>query len=82
MDDVRTNYGFDVTPSLTIEPIKNLASIEPDVIIVDDHVKDLKKGSELIAKLKSDPETEDMSAISTSTSSDIPQISAACHADD
>lgn len=82
MDDVLTNDGFDVTPSLTTEPIQNIDSIEADVIIVDDYVKGPKKGSELIAELKSDPETEDMSAILTSTSSDLPQISAACNADD
>jgi two-component system response regulator VicR len=82
IDDVLTDEGFEVTASLTTEPIKNIESIQPDLLIVDDHLKDSKKGSEIIAELKSDPNTEDVSAILTSTSNDLAEVSKSCNADD
>ncbi|WP_231426124.1 two-component system response regulator [Pedobacter sp. Leaf250] len=82
MDQVLDEEGFDVTSSLTTEPIKNLEEIDPDLIIVDDHIKGKVKGSEIIKALKSDPETEDVSAVLTSTSSTLPQTAEECKADD
>ncbi|ANF49038.1 hypothetical protein A0O34_00015 [Chryseobacterium glaciei] len=73
MDHVLTEEGYDVTPSLTTKPIDNIDEIKPDVVIVDDHIKGNKKGSEVIEELKSDTETEDLSAVLTSTSPDVPK---------
>lgn len=82
MDEVLTDEGFDVVPSLTTEPIDQIEEIDPDVLIVDDHIKGKKSGSEVIAELKSEPETEDLSAILTSTSFDLPKKAKNCNADD
>lgn len=82
MDQVLEEEGFDVTASLTTEPIEKIDQIEPDVVIVDDHIKGKVKGSEVIKALKSDPETEDVSAVLTSTSNNLPQQAADCEADD
>lgn len=82
MDEVLTDEGFDVTPSLTTEPIDNINEIDPDVVVVDEHVQGGKKGTKIIEELKSDPETEDLSAVLTSTSYDLPQKAQACKADD
>lgn len=82
MDQVLQEEGFDVTPSLTTEPIDKLEEIEPDVVIIDDHIKGRKKGSQVIEELKSDPGTEDLPAVLTSTSADLAQIAEDCQADD
>ncbi|WP_066759898.1 response regulator [Chryseobacterium glaciei] len=82
MDQVLKEEGFDVTSSLTTEPIEHIEEIEPDLVIVDDHIKGNKKGSEVIEKLKSEPETEDLSAVLTSTSYNLPKEAKDCKADD
>jgi two-component system response regulator VicR len=82
MDDVLTDEGFDVTSSLTTEPIQDIENIDPDVLVVDDHLKGSKKGSEIISELKSDPDTQDLSAVLTSTSKNLEQLSKNCNADD
>lgn len=82
MDQVLTEEGFDVTSSLTTEPIEKIDKIEPDVVIIDDHIKGNKKGSEVIEELKSEPETEDISAVLTSTSNDLAKKAKECKADD
>ncbi|MDV7695525.1 response regulator [Chryseobacterium soli] len=82
MEQVLEDEGFDVTPSLTTEPIDKIDEIEPDVVIVDDHIKGNKKGSQVIEELKSDAETEDVSAVLTSTSPDVPKKAKECKADD
>ncbi|WP_316798268.1 two-component system response regulator [Pedobacter frigidisoli] len=82
MDQVLEEEGFEVTPSLTTEPIENIDEIDPDLVIVDDHIKGDKTGSEVIKELKSDPETEDVSAVLTSTSNNIAQQAEDCNADD
>ena len=82
MDHVLEEEGFDVTASLTTEPIDKIDQIEPDVVIVDDHIKGKKSGSQVIKELKSDPETEDVSAVLTSTSNNLPQQAEECKADD
>lgn len=82
MDQVLEDEGFDVTSSLTTEPIEKIDEIEPDVVIVDDHIRGTKKGAKVIEELKSDPETEDISAVLTSTSNDLPQKAKECKADD
>ena len=82
MEQVLEEEGFDVTPSLTTEPIDKIDEIEPDVVIVDDHIKGNKKGSQVIEELKSDAETEDVSAVLTSTSPDVPKKAKECRADD
>lgn len=82
MDQVLEEEGFEVTASLTTEPVEKFDEIEPDVVIIDDHIKGKKKGSELIAELKSDPQTQDVSAVLTSTAADLPQKAKDCKADD
>jgi two-component system response regulator VicR len=82
MDQVLEEEGFDVTASLTTEPIDKIDEIDPDVVIVDDHIRGNKRGSEVIKQLKSDPETEDVSAVLTSTSNNLPQEAQDCKADD
>jgi len=82
MDEVLEDGGFDVTPSLTTEPIENIEDIDPDVVIVDDHIKGDKKGSEVIRELKSDPDTEDVSSVLTSTAHNIEKTAKDCLADD
>ncbi|MDQ8143278.1 MULTISPECIES: two-component system response regulator [Chryseobacterium] len=82
MDEVLKDEGFEVTASLTTEPIEQIEDIDPDVLIVDDYIKGDKRGSEVIAELKSEPETEDIPAVLTSTSSDLPNLSKDCKADD
>lgn len=82
MDKVLEDEGFDVTSSLTTEPIEKIDQIDPDVVIVDDNIKGNKKGTEVIEELKTDPQTEDVSAVLTSTANDLPKKAAACKADD
>lgn len=82
MDQVLEDEGFDVTSSLTTEPIEKIDEIEPDVVIVDDNIQGNKKGSEVIQELKTDPQTEDVSAVLTSTSFDLPKKAKECKADD
>jgi two-component system, OmpR family, response regulator VicR len=82
MDEVLKEEGFDVTPSLTTEPIEKIEEIDPDVVIVDDHIKGKKRGAQVIKELKSDPETQDVSAVLTSTSNNLPQQAEDCKADD
>ncbi|MDR6919567.1 MULTISPECIES: response regulator [Chryseobacterium] len=82
MDEILEDEGFDVIPSLTTEPIKRIDKIDPDLVIVDDNIKGSKKGSKVIKGLKDDPQTEDLSAVLTSTSYDLPKTAEACKADD
>ncbi|MCT2561881.1 response regulator [Chryseobacterium herbae] len=82
MDQVLKEEGFDVTSSLTTEPVEKIEEIEPDLVIVDDNIRGQKKGSEVIEELKSDPVTEDVSAVLTSTSPDVPKKAKECNADD
>jgi two-component system response regulator VicR len=82
MDQVLEDEGFDVTASLTTEPIEKIDEIEPDLVIVDDHIRGNKKGSKVIEELKTDPQTEDVSAVLTSTSHDLPEKAKECKADD
>lgn len=82
MDEVLVDEGFDVIPSLTTEPIEELADIDPDILIVDDHIKGSKKGSEVIKELKTDPDTEELPSVLTSTDSDVAKTAAECKADD
>ncbi|MDF2550973.1 MAG: response regulator [Chryseobacterium sp.] len=82
MDQVLDEAGFDVVGSLTTEPIEKVEEIDPDVVIVDDHIKGKAKGSQVIKELKSDPDTEDIPAVLTSTSSSIKEIAKECKADD
>lgn len=82
MDQVLKEEGFDVTSSLTTEPITKIDKINPDVVIVDDHIKGDKKGSEVIEELKSNAKTEDLSAVLTSTSPELSQQAKQCKADD
>lgn len=82
MDQVLEEEGFDVVGSLTTEPIKHLESIDPDIVIVDDHIKGKVKGSQVIKELKSDSKTEDLPAVLTSTSNNLAQDAEACNADD
>lgn len=82
MDEVLTEEGYDVTPSLTAVPNREIDQIDPDVVIVDDYIMGKKKGSEVIEELKSDPETEDLSAVLTSTAHDLSKKAKECKADD
>ncbi|GGI28601.1 response regulator [Pedobacter mendelii] len=82
MDQVLEEEGFEVTASLTIEPIDKIDEIEPDVVVIDDHIKGTKKGSKIVKELKSDPKTEDVSAVLTSTSDKLQQIAEESKADD
>ncbi|WP_316829816.1 two-component system response regulator [Pedobacter aquatilis] len=82
MDHVLDEEGFDVTASLSTEPIDKINEIEPDVVVIDDNIKGNKKGSKVIKELKSDPETEDIAAVLTSTSDKLPQIAEESKADD
>ncbi|MNK00539.1 Transcriptional regulatory protein WalR [compost metagenome] len=82
MDHVLTGEGFEVTPSLTTEPIENIDQIDPDVVVIDDHIKGEVRGHEVIEDLKNDPETENIPAILTSTSNKLAEKAAACKADD
>lgn len=82
MDEVLVDEGFEVIPSLTTEPIEELTDIDPDIVIVDDHIRGDKKGSQVIKEIKADPETEDVSSVLTSTANNIEKIAAECKADD
>lgn len=82
MDQVLDEEGFEVTSSLTTEPIERIDEIEPDVVVIDDHIRGSKKGSKIIKELKSNPETEDISAVLTSTSDKLPEIAEESKADD
>lgn len=82
MEDILEDEGFDTVPSLTTEPIAEINDIDPDLIIVDDNIRGSKKGSKVIKELKEDPETEELSAVLTSTSSDLPEKAKNCKADD
>ena len=82
MDQVLEEEGFNVTPSLTTEPIENIEEIDPDVVVIDDHIKGAVRGSEVVKDLKADPETEDVPVVLTSTSDKLPEQAEACKADD
>ncbi|WP_262148694.1 response regulator [Chryseobacterium foetidum] len=82
MDDVLQDEGYEVISSLTTEPIENIDIIEPDVVIVDDYIQGSKSGSEVISELKLNPETEDISAVLSSTSPVLPETAENCNADD
>ncbi|MFC4210293.1 two-component system response regulator [Pedobacter lithocola] len=82
MDQILEEEGFDVTPSLTTDPIDKIEEINPDVVVIDDHIKGSKKGSKVVKELKSDPKTEEVSAILTSTSEKLPEIAEESKADD
>jgi len=82
MDQVLDEEGYEVVPSLTTEPIEQLDEIDPDIVIVDDHIKGKVKGSEVVKDLKSNPDTEEIPAVLTSTSDKLPQQAEACKADD
>jgi len=82
MDEILEDEGFDTVVSLTTEPIDRIDDIDPDLIIVDDNIKGNKKGSKVIEELKNDPETEELSAVLTSTSNDLPRTAKECKADD
>ncbi|SDQ64681.1 two-component system, OmpR family, phosphate regulon response regulator PhoB/two-component system, OmpR family, alkaline phosphatase synthesis response regulator PhoP [Chryseobacterium soldanellicola] len=82
MDQVLEDEGFAVTPSLNTETVEKIEEIDPDVVIIDDHIQGGKKGSKVIEELKSDPNTEEIGAILTSTSNDLPQTAKECKADD
>jgi two-component system response regulator VicR len=82
MDQVLEEEGFEVTSSLTTEPIENIDEIDPDVVVIDDHIKGDVRGHEVVKDLKTDPETEDVPVILTSTSDKLPEQAAACKADD
>jgi len=82
MDHVLTDEGFDVTPSLTTEPIKHIDQIDPDVVVIDDHIKGDVRGQEVVSDLKNDPETENVPVILTSTSDKLPEQAENCKADD
>jgi two-component system response regulator VicR len=82
MDHVLDEEGFEVIPSLTTAPIDKIDEIDPDIVVIDDHIKGGKKGSQVISELKSDPSTEDLSAVLTSTSDDLPKQAEDCNADD
>ncbi|SMC55030.1 response regulator [Pedobacter africanus] len=82
MDQVLDEEGFEVTSSLTTEPIEKIDQIEPDVVVIDDHIQGSKKGSKVIKELKSDPETEGIPAVLTSTSAQLPKLAEESKADD
>lgn len=82
MDQVLEEEGFNVTSSLTTEPIKNIDKIDPDVVVIDEHIKGGVRGSEVVKDLKADPETQDVPVILTSTSDKLPEQAEACKADD
>lgn len=82
MDEVLEDEGFDVTASLTTEPIDRIEEIKPDAIVVDDHIKGKKKGSTVIKEVKESIKTEHVSAILTSTSAQLPDQAKECKADD
>ena len=72
MGQVLEEEGFEVTASLTTEPLEKLQEIDPDVVVVDEHIRGRKKGSVVIEELKSVAATQDVSAVLTSTSLDLP----------
>ncbi|KQR71126.1 two-component system response regulator [Pedobacter sp. Leaf176] len=82
MDQVLDEEGFEVTASLSTAPIEKIDEIDPDVVVIDDNIKGQKKGSKIIKELKTNPETEDISAVLTSTSEKLPQIAEENKADD
>jgi len=82
MDKVLEDEGFDVTSSLNTEPIEEISEIDPDVVVVDEHIQGDKKGTEVIEDLKTDPDTEELPAVLTSTSMDLPKKASQCKADD
>jgi CheY-like chemotaxis protein len=82
MDEILEEEGFDVTSSLTTEPIEKIDENEPDIVIIDDHIKGKKKGSEVIKEIKTNPKTEEVSSVLTSTSHDLPTTAKECKADD
>jgi two-component system response regulator VicR len=82
MDQVLEEEGFAVTPSLTTKTIEKIDEIEPDVVIIDDHIQGGKKGAKVIEELKSDPNTHEIGAVLTSTSNNLPQIAKECKAND
>lgn len=82
MDQVLEEEGFDVTSSLSTDPIEKIDQIDPDIVVIDDNIKGSKKGSKVIKELKSSPETEDISAVLTSTSDKLPEIAQESKADD
>jgi two-component system response regulator VicR len=82
MDEVLVEEGFDVTSSLTTDPLKKVDKIEPDLVIIDEHIKGTVKGSQVIKALKSDERTVNIPAVLTSTSNNLASLAEDCKADD
>jgi CheY-like chemotaxis protein len=82
MDQVLEEEGYAVTPSLTTKTVEKIEEIDPDIVIIDDHIQGGKKGSKVIEELKSDPNTDEIGAVLTSTSNNLPQTAKECKADD
>ncbi|MFF5382412.1 response regulator [Pedobacter suwonensis] len=82
MDQVLEEERFNVTSSLTTEPIKNIDKINPDVVVIDEHIKGAVRGSEVVKDLKAGLETQDLPVILTSTSDKLLEQAEACKADD
>ncbi|MET4081906.1 two-component system response regulator VicR [Pedobacter sp. UYP30] len=82
MDEALEDEGFEVTALLAPKPIEEIEQIKPDAIVVDDHIKGKKRGSEVIKEVKDNKKTAKVAAVLTSTSGKLPEQAKLCDADD
>ena len=52
------------------------------MVVIDDNIQGKLKGSEVVKKIKTDPKTEELPAVLTSTSPNLKEQALACKADD
>lgn len=72
--------GFEVVESSSLEVISELDTIKPDLILMDNLLKD-GSGSEMCKKLKSTPSSSHIPIILISAVSNLPIVAEECLAD-
>lgn len=72
--------GFDVLPSLNAEPLQRIATIQPDLILLDDWLAD-GYGHVLCEEIKADSLTNHIPVVLISSVRNLQDIAAQCHAD-
>ncbi|MGY3054405.1 two-component system response regulator VicR [Pedobacter sp. UYEF25] len=82
MDEALADEGFEVIASLAPKPLSEMEELKPDAIVIDDHIKGTKRGSEVIKEVKQNKKTEKVSAVLTSTSNKLAEQAKLCNADD
>lgn len=74
------NEDYEVIASIDTEPIKNLAEINPHLILLDENLG-AEKGHKLCLQIKANAGTAHLPVILISAVHDLPEIARRCKAD-